>query len=172
MQWSDEKNGGFTRAAPDDLPRPVIREGEYGFQNVNVEQQRSDTNSLLNWMERMIRLRKECGEIGWGEWEVVETEADSVFAHLCRHQGRAVVTAHNLSGEACEVELDLSSLPDGHLNDLVSDADYEPIDGDGGHRLRLDGYGYRWLRFRPDDPDDEARRRLPPPAPEELELNA
>ena len=171
MQWSDEKNGGFTRAEPGELARPVIREGEYGFHNVNVEQQRNDAESLLNWMERMLRLRRECGEIGWGEWDVIETGAQSVFAHVCRHQGRAVVAAHNLSGEERTVELDLSVLPDGHLNDLMSDTQYEPVPSVGAHRLRLAGYGYRWLRFRPEEGNVAARRRLPAPAPEELALN-
>jgi maltose alpha-D-glucosyltransferase/alpha-amylase len=170
MQWSDEKNGGFTKAEEGELARPVIREGEYGFHHLNVEQQRNENDSLLNWMVRMIRLRKECGEIGWGDWSVIETGEESVFAHVCRHQDRAIVAVHNLSGEERTVELDLSPLPDGHLNDLMTDTKYEPITEDE-HRLRLDGYGYRWLRFRPEREEREPQR-LPAPAPAELELNA
>ena len=169
MQWSDEKNGGFSRADTEDLARPVIGEGEYGFENLNVEQQRNDDDSLLNWMERMLRLRKECGEIGWGEWSVIETGESDVFAHTCRHEGHAFVAVHNLADEEREVELDLADFPDGHLADLMGDQEYEPADG-GAHVLDLGGYGYRWLRFRPEHEEPQPRR-LPAPAPKELELN-
>ena len=171
MQWSDEENGGFSRAAADDLARPVISGGEYGYENLNVEQQRNDPDSFLNWMERMLRLRKDCGEIGWGRWEVIDTGSSDVFAHACHHRSRAIVAVHNLADEEREVELDLSGFPKGHLADLMGDKHYEPADGDV-HRLRLDGYGYRWLRFRPEHEDAETRRRLPPPAPAELDMNA
>ena len=97
---------------------------------------------------------------------MTETGAQSAFAHVCRHQGRAVVAAHNLSGEERTAELDLSVLPDGHLNDLMSDTQYEPVPSAGTHRLRLAGYGYCWLRFRPEDGNVTARRRRPAPRPE------
>ena len=66
MQWSTEPQGGFTKS--DKPVLPVISDGPYGFQHVNVAQQRRDPNSLLNWMERIIRMRKEVPEIGWGRF--------------------------------------------------------------------------------------------------------
>lgn len=66
MQWSSEPNGGFTNAQK--AERPLIESGPFSYREVNVDRQRRDPNSLLNWTVRMIRLRKECPEIGWGEW--------------------------------------------------------------------------------------------------------
>src|SRR4051812_37520353 len=66
MQWSTEPNAGFTKSEKPILP--VISDGPYGFQHVNVASQRRDPNSLMNWMERMIRMRKEAPEIGWGDF--------------------------------------------------------------------------------------------------------
>ena len=77
MQWSTEPHGGFTKS--DKPVLPVISDGAYGFEHVNVADQRRDPNSLLNWMERIIRMRKEVPEIGWGDF--------AVAAH--RHAGGA-----------------------------------------------------------------------------------
>ena len=66
MQWSTEPNAGFTKS---DKPfMPVIGDGPYSFQHVNVAAQRRDPSSFLNWMERIIRMRKEVPEIGWGDF--------------------------------------------------------------------------------------------------------
>jgi maltose alpha-D-glucosyltransferase/alpha-amylase len=71
MQWSSEAHAGFTRA--DKPVLPVIDEGPYSYRKINVADQRRDPGSLLNWMARMIRTRKEVPEIGWGEFDLVET---------------------------------------------------------------------------------------------------
>ena len=73
MQWSTEAQGGFSTNRKTILP--VISGGAYGYQHVNVADQRRDPNSLLNWMERIIRMRKEVPEIGWGDFEILH----------CRH---------------------------------------------------------------------------------------
>src|ERR1700756_3739362 len=78
MQWSTEPQGGFTKNAKPILP--VISGGPYGFEHVNVAQQRRDANSLLNWMERMIRMRKEVPEIGWGDFSILDTRTPEVLA--------------------------------------------------------------------------------------------
>jgi maltose alpha-D-glucosyltransferase/alpha-amylase len=70
MQWSTEPHGGFTKC--DKPVMPVISGGPYGFEQVNVAQQRRDPNSQLNWTERIIRMRKEVPEIGWGTFELAE----------------------------------------------------------------------------------------------------
>ncbi len=77
MQWTGEKNGGFTCA--DKPVLPVISGGEYGFEHVNVAQQRRDPNSFLNWTERIIRMRKEVPEIGWGDFEALDTGSKAVL---------------------------------------------------------------------------------------------
>ena len=78
MQWSTEPNAGFTKS--DHPVLPVISDGPYGFQHVNVADQRRDPNSLLNWMERIIRMRKEVPEIGWGDFSFVATGTPEVLA--------------------------------------------------------------------------------------------
>src|SRR5205823_2938193 len=68
MQWSDDAQGGFSVATKTILP--VISKGPWNYERVNVEAQRRDLNSLLNWTERMVRLRKECPEFGWGDYRI------------------------------------------------------------------------------------------------------
>ena len=67
MQWSTEKNGGFSTAAPELLVRPVITEGKYGYKHLNVEMQQRNPDSFFNWIERAISIRKQCPEFGWGK---------------------------------------------------------------------------------------------------------
>ena len=75
MQWSPHRHGGFTTGR---RPiRRVIDDPVYGYQQVNVADQRRDPNSLLNWTERIIRTRKECAEIGWGDWKIAAAAARS-----------------------------------------------------------------------------------------------
>ncbi|MGH7962939.1 MAG: alpha-amylase family protein [Candidatus Binatia bacterium] len=149
MQWSNEKNGGFSSAPREALIWPVISSGEYGYKRINVRSQRGDPDSLLNWMERTIRMRKECPEFGRGAWSIIATGNPAVFAHSCRwHDGR-VIAVHNLSDEACTATLkwkDHNVLKATHLIDLLGDQQYTPITGNS-HRVALEGYGYRWFRL-------------------------
>lgn len=145
MQWSGEANAGFSTASADKLIRPVIADDTYGYQQLNVIDQRRDTNSLLNWMERAIRVRKECPEFGWGTWSLIETHHPSVFAHRCEWRGGTVLAVHNLSKKACKVTLELKA-EDGKLIDLLGNQRYETID-DVSHYLQLEGYGHYWFRL-------------------------
>ena len=94
MQWNDEENGGFSKARPSRLRRPVV-EGRFGPMGVNVATQRRDPASLLSWMERLIEAAARDPELGWGSWKVLRTNVPEVFAHRCDWEGRAVVAAHN-----------------------------------------------------------------------------
>ena len=80
MQWSTEPHGGFTKNPKPHIP--VISGGAYGYEHVNVAEQRRDTDSLMNWMERIIRMRKEVPEIGWGDFVVLRTAAGHSCASL------------------------------------------------------------------------------------------
>jgi maltose alpha-D-glucosyltransferase / alpha-amylase len=145
MQWSDQPNAGFSTAEPDELIRSVIDEEPYGYQQLNVIAQRRDPDSLLNWMERAIRMRKECPEFGWGGWEIIETDNPSVLAHRCQWKQGTVIALHNLSKESCTVTLKLKADDATHLIDLLEDQPYESIQA-GSHNVPLEGYGYRWFR--------------------------
>ena len=151
MQWTDEKNGGFSKARPSRLRRPVV-EGRFGPLAVNVAAQRRDPDSLLSWMERLIRRRRETPELGWGTWKVVRTNVPSVLAHRCDWEGRTVVAAHNFGDQPCVVRLQLGDVPeDGKLDDLLDELGTLHRIEDGSLELKMDGYGFRWLRITSPD---------------------
>ena len=105
MQWSTEPQGGFTKSEKPILP--VISGGAYGFEHVNVAQQRRDPDSLMNWMERMIRMRKEAPEIGWGEFSILQTRTPEVLAIRYDWRNNSVLVVHNLSAIPREVWLEV-----------------------------------------------------------------
>ncbi|PMB17274.1 trehalose synthase [Fischerella thermalis CCMEE 5319] len=145
MQWSNAHNGGFSTASPDALAQPVIKEGEYGYQRVNVATQQRDRDSLINWMERVIGIRKQCPQFGWGKWQILETDSECVFAHCCDWEGKAAIAVHNLSDKPCIARLQVQEYK--YLFDLFSDSEYEPLNGDGDlSSIPLEAYGYRWLQ--------------------------
>jgi trehalose synthase len=151
MQWTDEENGGFSKARPSRLRRPVV-EGRFGPLAVNVAGQRRDPESLLSWMERLIRRRRETPELGWGTWKVIRTNVPSVFAHRCDWEGRTVVAAHNLGEQPCVARLQLGDVPeDAKLDDLLDQRGAFQGVEDGSLELKLDGYGFRWLRITTPD---------------------
>src|SRR5258705_12622681 len=94
MQWSTEPQGGFTKSDKPILP--VISDGPYGYQHVNAAVQRRDPNSLLNWTERIIRMRKEVPEVGWGDFEVLSTRDPAVLAIRSDWRNNSVLFVHNL----------------------------------------------------------------------------
>lgn len=151
MQWADEKNGDFSSASPDRLIRPIISGGPYGYERLNVTRQRRDPNSLLNWMERVIRMRKECPEIGWGTWHLMDTGDPAVFAHRCTWRDGLIIAVHNLSDEARTITLDVHEYQATHLIDLIGNQQNTPING-GTHQVELKSYGYRWFRIRGEAP--------------------
>jgi maltose alpha-D-glucosyltransferase / alpha-amylase len=145
MQWSTEPHGGFTKS---DRPVvPVIEDGPYGYQHVNAAVQRRETNSLLNWMERIIRMRKEVPEIGWGDYAILATGNPGVLAIRYDWRNNAVVFAHNLSGTPCEARFAVG-LADGSEKLLVNllGEEHSHACEDGKHHLVLEPYGYRWYR--------------------------
>lgn len=144
MQWSNINNGGFSKASPEKLVRLVISGGEYGYQQVNVGMQQRDPHSLLNWMERVIRIRKQCPEFGNGEWRILETDRSQVFAHCCRWQDDIAIAIHNLSAQPCTVTLKTDEYDTKYLMDLLGDRQYQPISN--CHSIPIEGYGYRWFR--------------------------
>ncbi|MBA3748941.1 MAG: trehalose synthase [Solirubrobacterales bacterium] len=149
MQWSAERNGGFSTAEdPKALLRPVT-EGAFGPQHVNVAAQRRDRDSLLNWFERLIRRRRESPEIGFGRLTLLDAGEPSVLAHRCDWEGSTIVAVHELAGKAVEVQI---AVDDGEaLVDLFSDAEH-PLPA----TLALPRYGAQWYRVRREG------ERLPP----------
>jgi maltose alpha-D-glucosyltransferase / alpha-amylase len=143
MQWSAGPNGGFTTGEP---AVPVVADGPFGPDRVNVAAQRRDPESLLNWMERAIRARKELPELGWGGWRVLDTDQPAVLAHRCDWQGSGVLALHNLGPEALQVQVaaDDDAAGGAVMAELLADQRYEPAKA--GQPLDLGPFGYRWLR--------------------------
>jgi len=144
MQWSTEPHAGFTRA--DKAILPVIEDGPYGFHKVNAADQRRDPESLLNWTERIIRMRKEVPEIGWGEHELVDTGDTRVLAVRYNWRNNSVLFVHNFAGDTREVELHLGDMAGRKLINLLTQ-DHSDADGRGRHHIILEPYGYRWYRL-------------------------
>ena len=149
MQWSAEKNGGFSTAAPEALPRPVVEDGPYAFAKVNVEAQRCDPTSLLAWVEHALRVRKEHPALGRGEWRIVDTRHEAVFAHACEWEDDAVVAVHNLAGAEATASLDLSPWAGCRAVDVLDPGCEVCGIGTGAFALDLPPYGFRWYRLVP-----------------------
>jgi maltose alpha-D-glucosyltransferase/alpha-amylase len=139
MQWSNDVNGGFSTA--DKTILPAIAKGPYNYERINESDQRRDAQSLLNWTERIIRMRKECPEIGWGDFKVMPTGAPSVLALRYEWRNNVVWAVHNFAGESVEVVLREKD----ELVNLLSFDDSKPGRG-GRHAIALEPYGYRWFR--------------------------
>ncbi len=144
MQWSNEPQGGFTKSDKPILP--VIHEGPYGFDHVNVAIQRRDPDSMLNWTERMIRMRKEAPEIGWGTFECLDTGDDGVLAMRYDWRDNALVILHNFHDRPVEITFDVGLKDAGkNLIDIADDSD-STADDKGKHHIVIEPYGYRWYR--------------------------
>jgi len=145
MQWSAEPHGGVTTG--DNPVRPVVSGGEYGFEKVNVTDQRHDPTSLLAWFERMIHTLRESPEVGAGTCTPIDVKLPpGVFAHRADGPPGSMLFLHNLGETPGTV--DLSTLEDeaDHPNQVFGDQPDQPVDGLSA--LELGRYGYRWIRLR------------------------
>jgi maltose alpha-D-glucosyltransferase / alpha-amylase len=148
MQWTPYDNGGFSSAPPERFVRPILADGDYGFERVSVAAQRNDPDSLLNWLAALIRTRRECPEIGAGRCRVIDTGNDAILALRfddLDHES-AVVVLNNLSPDRQSVRLDLSEREIATATGLLADRRYEPLDAKST-RIRINGFGFRWLRL-------------------------
>src|SRR4051812_40198354 len=145
MQRSNEPNGGFTKSRRPHTP--AISKGPYGYQHVNAAVQRRHSDSLLNWTERIIRMRKEVPEIGWGDFEILKLRDPAVLALRYDWRDNSVLFLHNLHEEPREVRVD-PGVSGEHNNLLVNllTEDHSKANDSGKHRIVLEGYGYRWYR--------------------------
>ena len=148
MQWSGRAAGGFSAA--DQTYRPTRPDGPFGYQAVNVSAQRHQPDSLHAWVTDTIRVRRECPELGWGQWRTLPVGDPRVLAIEYHWRDGCVVTLHNLSAEPATAQLP------GDLSISPSSRDGVEVLGDGvsptviGPELELAGYGYRWLRLSDD----------------------
>ena len=148
MQWANEAHAGFSRARR--VVRPVVNDPVYGCEKVNVADQRRDPQSLLNWTERIIRMRRECPEISWGSFVVLRTTAPSVLAIRYDWRETSLVTLHNFANHPAKAKFKIGVPRDAFMAEVFDDR-HSRIRNDGTHVVALDGYGWRWYRVGSSD---------------------
>jgi maltose alpha-D-glucosyltransferase / alpha-amylase len=141
MQWSEDRNGGFSTA--DSLVRPAKRTGPFGFEARNVATERRRPESLLGQVQALVRTRRACPEIGWGEGRILEGLPDAVLGIASRWEGGEVITLHNLGDEPLAVPR--KSLASDTLVSLIRPPDEASPDGKG-ESIDLTPYAYHWFR--------------------------
>ena len=147
MQWAPDRNGGFSRARPSRIRRPLA-DGAFGPDHVNVADQRKDDESLLAFMSLLVKRYRESPELGWAQFQVLDQPHRNVLAHECAHDERRLVALHNLAPTSCTVPLVLDGCDESHhLVDLLHEDSEVSLDDRGRAEVTLEGYGYRWLRL-------------------------
>jgi maltose alpha-D-glucosyltransferase / alpha-amylase len=129
------------------LVGPVVDTGPYAYEHVNAAVQRRDPNSMLNWIERIIRMRKEVPEIGWGDFEVIATREGALLVMRYDWRNNSVLFVQNLDDKPREVSFAVGLLEksDKELVSLLSE-DHSHAREDGHHHLLIEAFGYRWYR--------------------------
>lgn len=142
MQWTPSPNGGFSSAEESRLVHPIISGGEFGFENVNVLSAQQNSGSLLNWLKRLISIRRQCPEIGSGELFIVPYKNFKVLIHGFELKGKKIFILHNLSGNQLQVKKNDFFPGSKNLFDVFSD---ESENTENDH-IQVKAYGYRWFR--------------------------
>nr|MBO2515466.1 maltose alpha-D-glucosyltransferase [Gammaproteobacteria bacterium] len=146
MQWSPDRNGGFSRADPQSLYLPPIMDPVYGYQAVNVEAQSRAPSSLLHWMRRILAVRKAHKAFGRGTLEFLHPGNRKVLAYIRRYKDETLLCVANLKRSAQAVELDLSRFKGCVPVELMGGAAFPPI-GDLPYLLTLAGHGFYWFKL-------------------------
>ena len=150
MQWTSDRNGGFSRADFAQLYLPPLLDPVYGYQAVNVEAQLRQPNSLLRWLRRLIALRKQHPVFGLGTYEALRPDNPRIFAHVRTYEDDIVLCVHNLARSAQAVELDLSRWKGLIPVEMFGQTDFPRI-GDLSYLLTLAGRGFFWFQLRKDE---------------------
>jgi maltose alpha-D-glucosyltransferase/alpha-amylase len=144
MQWTGDRNGGFSRADFAQLYAPPLMDPVYGYQAVNVEAQLRMPTSLLRWLRRFIALRKEHPVFGLGTYEPLEPSNRRIFAHIRRFQDDIALCVHNLARSAQAVELDLSEFAGRYPVEMLGRSRFPRI-GELPYLLTLAPRGFFWF---------------------------
>ena len=151
MQWSNDRNAGFSRANPQSLYLPVIVDPQYHYETVNVEAQQANPNSLLWWVRDMVRRRKRHPVLGRGEIHFLAPDNEHILAFLREGEDETILVVSNLSRQAQFAELDLSRHAGRVPSEMLGRTDFPAIE-DEPYRLSLGPYGYYWFSI-PHDVD-------------------
>jgi maltose alpha-D-glucosyltransferase/alpha-amylase len=169
MQWSADRNGGFSRADPQYLYLPPIMDPIYGYEAVNVERQQKDTSSLLNWMRRMIAVRKSSPAFGRGTISFLYPRNRKVLAYLRQHEDESILCLFNLSRAAQAVELDLAAFKGRVPIEMTGRSAFPPI-GELTYLLTLPAYGFFWFVLAEEAEAPAWHQPTPEPLPDFMTL--
>jgi maltose alpha-D-glucosyltransferase/alpha-amylase len=147
MQWSGDRNAGFSSAEPEKLYAPLIQDPVYGFPAVNVFSQRRTKHSLLNWMARLIAVRKTTNVFGSGSIEFLYPANHRILAYVRKLANETILVVNNLSDTAQAVELDLSPYKGNILIEMFG-RNIFPRVGQLPYLLTLGPYSFYWFRLR------------------------
>ncbi len=147
MQWTADRNAGFSRANPAQLYSPVIMDPVWGYQAINVEAQRSDASSLLNWMRNMIALRKLFPVFGRGTLKFLPSANRKVLSYLRQSDGQSVLCLANLSRFPQPVLLDLSEFEGMVPVEMLGYVEFPPITK-APYSLTLGAYEFLWFELQ------------------------
>ncbi len=150
MQWTGDRNGGFSRADFARLYLPPLMDPVYGYQAVNVEAQLRTPTSLLRWIHRFIGLRKTHPVFGCGSYEALRPANRKIFAHVRRLEDEVMLCVHNVARSAQAVELDLSRFEGMVPEEMFGRARFPRI-GELPYLLTLPGRGFYWFELKRDD---------------------
>ncbi|SHI65977.1 maltose alpha-D-glucosyltransferase [Wenxinia saemankumensis] len=144
MQWSADRNAGFSRANPQALYLPTIQDPVHGYEAINVEAQLHSPSSLLNWMKRMIAVRQRHDVFGRGEIEILYPRNRKVLAFLRRNERETILCVANVSRQAQAAEIDLSAFAGRVPIELTGQSPFPPV-GELPYLLTLPAYGFYWF---------------------------
>jgi maltose alpha-D-glucosyltransferase/alpha-amylase len=147
MQWTPDRNAGFSRSDPAGLYLPPIMDAIYGYQAVNVEAQTRTLSSLLNWMKRLIGVRQSLRVFGRGTLTFLYPTNRAVIAYLRQYEDTTVLCVANLSRSAQAAQLDLSKFVGRVPMELMGQSEFPPIAAEGTYTLTLQGYGFYWFQL-------------------------
>jgi maltose alpha-D-glucosyltransferase/alpha-amylase len=147
MQWSADRNAGFSRAIPAKLYSPVIIDPVYGYEAVNAESQIGEASSMFNWMRNMIALRKVFRVFGRGTMEFLHPNNRKILAYLRRGEDETVLCVANLSRFAQPVELNLEAFQGMRPVEMLGYVEF-PVIGSQPYTLSLGPYGFMWFELQ------------------------
>jgi len=151
MQWTPDRNAGFSRADYARLYAPVIADTVYGYQALNVEAQEASPSSLLNWMREVLRVRKQHPALWMGKLRFVNPSNRRVMAFVRTSPEETLLCVCNLARGAQPAELDLSEWQGWTPLELFADTPFPSI-SDRPYQLSLGAYGFYWFRLQPPAP--------------------
>ncbi|HEV7276260.1 MAG TPA: maltose alpha-D-glucosyltransferase [Devosiaceae bacterium] len=165
MQWSANRNADFSKVNPQQLYLPAIQDPIYGYQAINVETQQGDPSSLLNWMRRMINVRKQHKAFGRGSMTLLYPRNRKVLAYVREHEGERILCVANLSRAAQAVEIDLSRYKGAVPIELSGYSPFPPI-GDLPYLVTLPAFGFFWFLLTEDAEAPRWHEQMPEMLPE------